>query len=495
MENKILLKGLNLSYSKEAKDFKKRMLGNAGSTHLKNINIHLYEGEVLGLLSDYTTLFHIKEVLTGTLDLVEGKVKTSGGVLSLDIMDHINNPFTLSFFIEELLEEYQSGKAFAATVEQLHNKPVIRNNLKKKLTELSRKQLAHILLEISSVIDADVIIFTNFYEHLEDLEKFQSVVNHHENSGRGVLLLETELVPIEKMANYFTWVSYGQIRFEGSVEKGVESYNKYLKDKSMIKNIEQEALFDLEWKRHVYEGEVYSDNFKRLGKQQASILDNINIRKIIVTLVLAFVMMLSSLVIFMNISFIGESPTFTDEQENRNQEVTSDRISYAFVDRDGLELNGTMLPQYTLLNVTDTTEENYTVEYQGAEETVGRDEVIYFNPASLYTEAEFMDLLQYTSPVIQNNYMFYSNYLNGEREFLEQNITFDVLDENHGSVAGIPITYHFAGDIVFSMEFQGAENNTITEDLNLTGEVTIFRVDEGFMIYDSVENNWNYMRR
>src|SRR5699024_11276591 len=145
-----------------------------------------------------------------------------------------------------------------------------------------------------------------------------------------------------------------------------------------------------------------------------------------------------SLVIFMNISFIGESPTFTDEQENRNQEVTSDRISYAFVDRDGLELNGTMLPQYTLLNVTDTTEENYTVEYQGAEETVGRDEVIYFNPASLYTEAEFMDLLQYTSSVIQNNYMFYYNYLNGERVLLEQNNTYDVIDEYYYNLACIP---------------------------------------------------------
>lgn len=495
MKNKILLKGVNLSYSKEAKDFKKRMLGNAGSLHLKDINIHLYEGEVLGLLSDYETLFHIKEVLTGTLNPVRGKVKTHGGVLSLDIMDHVNNPFTLSFFIEELLEEYVSGKQFNSAVELLQDKPVIRNNLKKKLAELSRRQLAHILLEISSVVEADVIIYTDFYKHLDDLDKFQSVVNMHENSGRGVLLLETELVPIEKMANYFTWVSYGQIRFEGSVEQGVESYNKYLQQKSMVKNIEQEILFDLEWKRHVYEDAMYSDNFKRLSRQQASVLDNINIRKIIVTLVLTFVMILSALVIFMNISFIGESPTFTDEQQNRNEEVTSERFSYAFADRDGLEINGTVLPQYTLLNVVGTDEETYTLEYEGATETVSRSEVIYFNPASLYTEAEFMDLLQYTSPVIQNNYMFYSNYLNGDRAFLEENITFDTLDKNHGSVAGIPITYHFSGDTVFSMEFEGAENNTIAEDLNLSGEVTIFRVDEGFMIYDSVANNWNYLRR
>src|SRR5699024_4699033 len=159
------------------------------------------------------------------------------------------------------------------------------------------------------------------------LNKFRRVVNMHENHGRGILLLETSLEPIEKMANYFTWVSYGQIRFEGSVEQGVESYNKYLREKSMVKNIEQEALFDLEWKRHVYEDEMYSENFKRLGKQQASVLDNINIRKIIVTLVLAFIMVLAALVIFMNISFIGESPTFTEEQQNLQEEVTSERLS------------------------------------------------------------------------------------------------------------------------------------------------------------------------
>ena len=494
MKNKILLKGLDLSYSKEAQNFKKRMLGNTGSIHLKNINIHLYEGEVLGLLSDAETLFYIKEVLSGTLNPVTGKVKTHGGILSLDVMDHINNPFSLSFFIEEMLEEYKSGRQFAETVEMLHNQPVIRNNLNKKIKDLSRKQLAHILLEISALINVEVIIYTNFHEHLDDLNKFRSVVNMHENSGRGILLLETALEPIEKMANYFTWVSYGQIRFEGSVEKGVESYNKYLREKSMIKNLEQEALFDLEWKRQVYEGEMYSENFKRLGKQQASVLDNINIRKIIITLVLAFIMVLSALVIFMNISFIGESPTFTEEQESL-QEVTSERLAYAFVDRDGLEIDGTALPQYTLLEVTAADAETYTVSFGGAEKTVNRNEVIYFNPASLYTEESFMNLLEYASPVIQNNYMFYSNYLNGSRAFLEENITFDVLDENHGSVAGIPITYHFSGDTVFSMEFEGAENNTIAEDLNLTGEVTVFRVDEGFMIYDSVQNNWNYLRR
>ncbi|MDO5359952.1 MAG: hypothetical protein Q4E92_04210 [Jeotgalicoccus sp.] len=495
MKNNILLKGLDLSYSKEAKGFKERMFGHAGSIHLKNINIHLYEGEVLGLLSDAETLFYIKEVLSGTLNPVTGKVKTHGGILSLDVMDHINNPFSLSFFIEELLEEYKSGKEFQTAVELLHNKPVIRNNLTKKLKDLSRKQLAHILLEISVLIDVEVIIYTNFHEHLEDLNKFRSTVNMHEQNGRGILLLETSLEPIEKMANYFTWISYGQIRFEGSVEQGVESYNKYLRDKSMVKNIEQEALFDLEWKRHVYEDEMYSENFKRLGKQQASVLDNINIRKIIVTLVLAFLMVLSALVIFMNISFIGESPTFTEEQQNLNEEVTSERLSYVFVNRDGLEIDGTTLPQYTLLEVTAADEETYTVNYGGNEKTVNRNEVIYFNPASLYTEEEFMNLLQYASPVIQNNYLFYSNYLNGDRDFLEANITFDVLDKNHGSVAGIPITYHFSGDTVFSMEFEGAENNKITEDLNLTGEVTIFRVDEGFMIYDSVQNNWNYLRR
>src|SRR5699024_768204 len=189
MKNKILLKGLDLSYSKEAKKFKKRMLGDAGSVHLKNINIHLYEGEVLGLLSDAETLFYIKEVLSGTLNPVTGKVKTRGGILSLDVMDHINNPFSVSFFIEELLEEYKSGKQFAETVEMLHLKPVIRNNLKKKMKDLSRKQLAHILLEISALIDIEMIIYTNFHEHLEDLNKLRSVVNMHENNGRGILLL------------------------------------------------------------------------------------------------------------------------------------------------------------------------------------------------------------------------------------------------------------------------------------------------------------------
>src|SRR5699024_11472220 len=96
-------------------------------------------------------------------------VKTHGGILSLDVMDHVNNPFSLDSFIEELLEEYKSGKELGNIIELLHNKPVIRNNLSKKLKELSRKQLAHILLEIFGLIDVEIIIYTNFHEHLEEI--------------------------------------------------------------------------------------------------------------------------------------------------------------------------------------------------------------------------------------------------------------------------------------------------------------------------------------
>ena len=494
MKNNILLKGLDISYSKEAGDFKKRMLGNAGTIYLKDLNIHLYSGEVLGLLSEKETLFYIKEVLTGTLNPSKGKITRYTSVLSLDVDDHTHNHFELGMFIEEMLEEYLGGKEYTVVIDKLLSKAIIRNNLKKAVKDLSRKQLAHILLEISSHVNVNVIIYNDFYQDLDDPEKFQSVVNEHEKNGRGVLLLESSIEAIEKMANYFTWVSYGQIRFEGSVERGVEIYSKYLKDKSKIKNVDEEALFDLEWKRRIFEDGDFSDQYKRLGRKQASILDNVNIQKIIVTMVLVFIMLVAILVIFMNITFINEEPTFTEE--NQFEDVSdSERLAYAFSDRDGLTIGGEELPPYTLVEVVSSTEDTYTLQNKDQKETVGRDEVIYFNPASLYTEGDFMDLLQYTDPVIQNNYLFYSNYLNGDREFLEQNITFDSLDEYQGKVAGIPITYHFRGNTVFSMEFDGIENNSIVEDKKLSSDVTIFRVDGGFMIYDSQANKWNYMMR
>ena len=177
----------------------------------------------------------------------------------------------------------------------------------------------------------------------------------------------------------------------------------------------------------------------------------------------------------MNITFINEEPTFTEE--NQFEDVSdSERLAYAFSNRDGLTIGREELPPYTLVEVVSSTEDTYTIQNKDQKETVGRDEVIYFNPASLYTEGDFMDLLQYTDPVIQNNYLFYSNYLNGDREFLEQNITFDSLDEYQGKVAGIPITYHFRGNTVFSMEFDGIENNSIVEDKKLSSDVTILEL-------------------
>src|SRR5699024_4171419 len=120
---------------------------------------------------------------------------------------------------------------------------------------------------------------------------------------------------------------------------------------------------------------------------------------------LVFIMFVASLVIFLIITFIMEEATLTEE--NQFEDVSdSEKLAYAFSDRDGLTIGVDELSPYSLVELVSSIEIIYPLQNKDQKETVERDVFIYFNSASLYTECDFMYLLQYTDPVIQNNYLF-----------------------------------------------------------------------------------------
>src|SRR5699024_5017885 len=154
-------------------------------------------------------------------------------------------------------------------------------------------------------------------------------------------------------------------------------------------SMEEEGLFDLEWKQNISEYARYKHELKRLSKKQTSFIDSLNIRKIIVSAVLVFFMMLSSLIIFMDINFTGSANTdneLTQTEPDEGNETGG--TNYGIVSGTNVEAGGENLPYLTTVQISSESSESETYEVVEGDETyeVSTDNIIYFNPASLYQE-------------------------------------------------------------------------------------------------------------
>lgn len=499
MHDIILLRALDLTYAKEPVKFKDRMFGRVEGLMLKDVTFHLYKGEVLGILSDYESLHYLKEVVSGTLDVSKGKIKTKSSILSLDVMDHIHHRHPVNIFVAELLDEYMRPDGVQNAIEKLKEQPLFRKRWGTSVKNLSRREIALILIEMSKVTDAEIIIYCNMYRHLtkQDQEMFKQAVNSQEKSERGILLLESDIEPISTLANYFLWLSYGQIRYDGSVKKGVDTYNEYMRKKSQLKSVDEEALFDLEWKQDVSEYARYKHSLKRLSRKQSGIIDGLNIRKIIISIVLLFMMLMSSFVIFMDINFTGSANTKEDQSVTVPEEGMEDeRTYYALTAEEGMQFGNQTLSHLSLVEIGPNQEDGYKVLLNGEEYETNENSMIYFNPASLYPEVPFESLLPYTSEKFVESYQYYTRYMGRESSTVTENFNLSSSDERHATVSGFPATYHFRNGYVFSMTMPASNLDGLYEEYGLKSEDVIFRLqDGGFMILDASNEKWLYIKQ
>ena len=496
MQDIILLRSQELSYAKESIHLRKRILSKDEHLLLKDVSFTLYRGEVLGVLSDYETLYYLKDMITGTIEPNTGKVKSEAVIASLDVMDHVQNKHQVQMFLSELFDEYMSPQKVDENLKVLHENPFFKRIWYKNIDSLTRAELASVLMEASTYIEADIFIFCNMSNHLSDGNRvrFKEIVSAFEKEDRGVMLFETDVEMIKGLSNYLLWLSYGQIRYEGGVQKGIAYYNKYLRDKSQIKNVDEEALFDLKWKRNISEYAHYKHNMQRLSKKQTSLIDQLSIRRIIISLVLLFIIMTSSAVIFMNINFSGVSTTAENQTVPVEEEEGTENFVYGLVMNETLEIEGETLPYLSMVDIVEIQDQSYTVVVDDAEHQVDESELLYFNPASLYTETAFDELLQYAGDSFSDSYQFYLSMLNREADDVIERFNLQA-DDYHGEVPGVPITYHFRNDRVISITFPATDVDDLLEDYGLAEKHQIFRVEDGYMILDGENENWVYINR
>ncbi|CAD2079497.1 hypothetical protein [Phocicoccus pinnipedialis] len=499
MQEIVLHRATDIVYHKEPDKLKDRILNTPTHIVLKNISTTLYRGEVLGILGDYETLKFLKDILVGLIQPDSGRIRYKDTFLSLDVEDHILNDHLVHIFITEILEEYMTETELKKSLLKLNRHPLINNHWEKPITNLSRQDIAVILLEVSAEVNADITVYNNFFRYLNESSflRFKEVVNTHETKNRGVYLLESSFEPIELLANHFIWLSYGQMRFEGTVKKGFDVYNQYLKKRSQLKSLDEEALFDLEWKERMYETAQFKHNFQRRQKKYESVIDKINIQRVIISFILVFTIILSSTLIFMDIQFSKEQKIFTEEKLTDTSEEVSNRLRYGFIISDDFSVDGIEIAKYSLIRITSDQGDTMTASVNGKEVKVTSKDVLYFNPASMYESVQADTVRQYTTDTYLYNYMFYSHYLNKDVSVAKDNMT--LTDESKYSVKvdGIDITYLVDNETIIGLVTSGSDQKEIIEAFDIQEDegFKIFKSENGFVVYDKEANNWLFLSR
>lgn len=499
MQDIVLHRATDIVYHKEPEKLKDRIFNTPTHIVLKNVSATLYRGEVLGILGDYETLKYLKDIFVGLIQPNSGRIRYQETFLSLDVEDHILNNHLVYVFITEILEEYMTESELKKSLKALKRHPVIFNHWEKPVSVLSRQDVATVLLEVSSIIKADITIYNNFYRHLskQTFPRFKEIVNTHEEEQRGVYLLESSFEPIELLANHFLWLSYGQMRFEGTVKKGFEVYNQYLKKRSQLKSVDEEALFDLEWKERMYESAQFKHNFERRQKKHETFLDKVNIQRVIISIILMFTIVLSAALIFMDFEFSKEEHPFSEEFVTTDEEEMNNRLRYGFVIQDNFKFLDTNIPKYSLIQITSDYGNTMVASVNGKEGEVTSDEVFYFNPASMYETVQGDTVRQYTTDTYLYNYMFYSSYLNKNVETVKENMTISTLTDYIADVDGVDIMYILENQTIIGLLTSGTDEEEIAKAFGIDEDESykIFRSENGFVFYDKKENNWLFLSR
>ena len=123
------------------------------------------------------------------------------------------------------------------------------------------------------------------------------------------------------------------------------------------------------------------------------------------------------------------------------------------------------------------------------------DNVVLFNPSSMYETIDYDTMLQYMNDQFLDNHLFYANYLNVDVSHIESDFRLSRIDSYEAEVEGVDITFLLDRDTSIGLMTSGKESDKIKSEFNITEDYKIFRTDGGFVLYDAPNNKWIYLSR
>ena len=201
---------------------------------LKNVNLNLAKGEVLGLIgkngAGKSTLL---QLLCGTLLPSQGRVTTQGRIAALlELGAGFNPEFTgrdnvflnaaiLGLSQAEVEDRFDSIVAFSGIEPFFINQPV---------KTYSSGMYVRLAFSVATSVDPDILIVDEALSvgDGEFARKSFDRIMQFKEQGKTILFCSHSLYQIEAICSQALWLDHGQVQLQGSPKEVVAAYNDFL---------------------------------------------------------------------------------------------------------------------------------------------------------------------------------------------------------------------------------------------------------------------------
>ncbi|MCD8790013.1 ABC transporter ATP-binding protein [Mammaliicoccus sciuri] len=475
---------------------------------LKNVTVHLYRGEVLGIIGDdqsgkeMISKLMIKEVAPNL-----GKVTNHAQTFLADVRHKADDHQTLNEMIIRTLSLSGVEIRDITTIQrQILSFAKLSDKASKTCQDINEAEYAQLLVSIAKYMRPTVAIFTNIIQYLDESfqKKFHEFLNEQKEYDRAAVVIDDHIHSIEKMSNYLIWLTYGQVRKEGTVKEVLGHYREYHKKYNQIQDKDQKELYDLKWKMAQQElPKAQGEGYKRMRKYQYGRVPKSIEKMIFYGLTFIFGATLAALFMFIG---VGSSPT---EKEVTSKQVITTNSEPKYIDKSAYVLSlkheteltpsskssKLKLPQYSFVDVTGENQSNYRLEVDDKTYISKKNNLYFFNPAGLYEDVDWSDLEDYVDDSYLNYIDFYNSFMHKSHKKVSETITADKANRFNEQMEGQKVHMIFDSDNQLTgFTFDMKNKAKLVKKYNISSDTWVVKSRDGFMIADLAENKWIFIQ-
>lgn len=466
---------------------------------VNQVTIHLYRGEVLGIVG-----------IEGSGKSIIGKLMAK--VIEPSIGKVRNNKVTFLASHNHLFEDIHSVGQMIENTLLAYNIPLSEFNRKKndiiqfaELEAVEKKQYdaltltekSQLLIALTYFLKPDVVIYDNLTASLSDTfkEKFEMVIDLLKKEERAIVLMEEEVDVISRKANYTTWISHGQVRRDGIPKEVLPTYRTYLTQLKQAKYRKADELFDLDYKmkRHQLAGEPV---MRRVAHHTSSFFREDVKRMFLASLILLSLIVVMAVLTWKEVSYTPASLEQTTTIGKNHQPPIVEKYALGMVMKDTeltIGKDSVQLPIGTLLEITGYNNREYNISYQNKQATIEREDLYYINPAALYEDISFSDLKPFIHPDYYNLNGYINNFLGKSHSDINKDLYPETNDRFKVKLTKNEVTLHFNDtNHMTGISFPIVKEEELKKKYDITEDHWIVKSGSGYLVANLKNNTWYY---
>lgn len=469
------------------------------SIEVKNITIHLYRSEVLGLVGlPGSGKSVVGKLMAKVVAPSEGKVKNEHSTF---LASH-NHIFGSNASLNELLDTILIAFNVQTSLKEKrkHVLEFAEMDASKTYNDLSDFEKSKLMISLAYFLKPEVVIFDDLYRHLDApfKERFGMVIDLLVKEQKSIVLMDSELTFIEQKANYITWLSHGQIRKAGLPKEVLPLYKNYVKDFESCRTDEERELFDLDYKMKRANAKEDSTGFSRKEKYGYAIIDE-KIQRLFFVSFMLMTAVLLAFVLMANGIGVSERQVVNEDQSILKKEgaIFTDKYAYALMLGNN-EIKGPTnfkVPYGTVFPISGYNDQLYRLDLNKKAYTTPKKNIVYINPAALYDEVTLSEL----EPYIYDNYInyrdFFNAYLGKSHATINKELYPETNDRYSVKLTKNNIYLHFDDfNELNALSFPLKNEKKLIDKYNIKDDYWISKVGQGFIVADLKKNTWIYIQ-